>query len=69
MNDQRLLYRVDEVAELTSTSRAHIYRAIRDGTLPSILLGTARRVRRDDLLSYLDSLPRRAREVVGASSE
>lgn len=57
------LLTVDDVAELLQMSRSWVYEhLIRPGDLPSILLGTARRVRRTDFDRFvedarLDSTP------------
>ena len=48
------LLSVNEVAEYLSTHRAWVYRAMRDGTLPFVVVGSRRRVRLSDLKRYLD---------------
>jgi len=48
------LLSVNEVAEYLSTHRAWVYRAMRNGTLPFVMVGTRRRVRMSDLRAYLD---------------
>ena len=45
---------VNEIAEYLGTHRAWVYRAMRDGTLPYVLVGARRRVRMSDLRAYLD---------------
>ena len=47
------LLTVNDVAEYLSTHRAWVYRAMRDGTLPFVMVGTRRRVRLSDLQAYL----------------
>jgi excisionase family DNA binding protein len=48
------LMTVNEIAEYLGTHRAWVYRAMRDGTLPYVLVGSRRRVRMSDLRAYLD---------------
>lgn len=51
-----LAYDLDEVARLLSVSRATVERLVSgpDAELPSVKIGKARRVHRDDLDAYLD---------------
>jgi excisionase family DNA binding protein len=57
MND-KLLYRVPDVAAFLSLSRTKVYELVRTGELPSVRIGGARRVRGEDLAHYVDSLVR-----------
>ena len=52
----RLLLKIGEVAELLGVSYNHVAGFVQRGELPSVTLGTSRRVRRDQLLSWLDEL-------------
>jgi excisionase family DNA binding protein len=45
---------VAEVAEFCSIHRAGVYRLMNRGELPYVLVGHLRRVRRRDLLDYLE---------------
>jgi excisionase family DNA binding protein len=69
--NEKLLYRVGDVAACLSLSRTKVYELVRSGTLPSVRIGGARRVRGADLAAYVDSLERVATveelaETVGA---
>lgn len=50
----KLLMTVNEVAEATSFSRAHIYRLLASGELASVTIGRARRVRVRDLEEFIE---------------
>lgn len=54
VNTADRLLPVNEIAEYLGTHRAWVYRAMRDGTLPFVVVGTRRRVRMSDLRAYLD---------------
>ena len=54
--DDKLLYRVAEAAEFLSLSRAKVYQLIGSGDLPSVKIDGARRIRADDLRSYVAQL-------------
>jgi len=56
--NEKLLYRVPEVAGFLSLSRTTVYELVRSGVLPSVRIGGARRVRGEDLAQYVDSLER-----------
>ena len=56
--NEKLLYRVSEVAEFLSLSRFKTYELIRAGIVPSVKIDGVRRVRGADLLAYVDSLSR-----------
>lgn len=53
-----MLLTVPEAAAHLRLSRARVFELIASGDLPSLKLGGARRIRRDALLAYLDSLGR-----------
>lgn len=52
----KLVYTVEEAAELLSLSRAQLYRLIEVGDLPSIKIGRARRVSADQLHVFIRRL-------------
>jgi excisionase family DNA binding protein len=52
----KLLYSIDEVAELTGHSRAYLYELMARGKLRFVLAGRRRLVRAEDLGAYVDSL-------------
>lgn len=53
---EKLLYRVPEVAEFLSLSRAKVYELIRSEALPSVRVDGSRRVKADDLRAFVDNL-------------
>ncbi|MBD3782018.1 MAG: helix-turn-helix domain-containing protein [Micrococcales bacterium] len=54
--DDRLLYRVPEVARFLSLSRSKVYVLMQSGALPSVRIDGSRRVRGKDLREFVDSL-------------
>lgn len=58
--DERLLYRIREVASLLSLSRSKAYELVRTGALPSVRIDGARRVAGAELTTYIESLRRAA---------
>lgn len=52
--DDRMLYRVGEVAELLSLSKSKVYELIRSGALRSIRIDGCRRIRGEDLRAFVD---------------
>ena len=52
----RLLLTIPEVGRVLSVSRTTVYQLIGDGHLPSVKIGTSRRIRREDLAAYVDGL-------------
>ena len=56
--DERLLYRIREVANLLSVSRSKAYELVRSGALPSVRIDGARRVAGAELTAYIESLRR-----------
>jgi excisionase family DNA binding protein len=56
----RLLYRVTDVAEALSLSRAKVYELITSGALRSVRIDGARRIRAADLEAFVESLGREA---------
>jgi len=57
MND-KLLYRITEVAHYLSLSRSKVYELVRAGVLPSIKIDGVRRIRGVDVLEFVDGLRR-----------
>lgn len=54
--DERLLYRVREVAVVLGLSRTKTYELVRSGRLPSVKIDGARRVRGQDVVAYVEGL-------------
>ena len=48
------LLRAEEVAEILSVSPSYVYKLMREGTIPSIPIGRAVRVRERDLMEFID---------------
>jgi excisionase family DNA binding protein len=55
MND-KLLYRIPEVAEALNVSRSKVYELLKAGQIRSVRIDRTRLVRADDLRAYVDSL-------------
>lgn len=53
---EKLLYRVDEAAQMLSLSRAKAYELIASGKLPSIQVDGCRRVSRKAMLAFIEGL-------------
>lgn len=51
-----LLYDVGAVADVLRLSKRTVGRLVADGQIPSVKVGAARRVHRDDLLAYANGL-------------
>lgn len=62
--NEKLLYKVSDVAACLSLSRTKVYELVRSGALPSVRIGGTRRVRGADLAAYVDSLERDAPGVL-----
>lgn len=56
--EDKLLYKVADVAQVLSLSRTKVYELVRSGELPSVRIGGSRRVRGEDLTEYVESLQR-----------
>ena len=54
--NQKLLYRVFEVAEFLSLSRSKTYELIRSGAIPCVRIDGSLRVRGVDVQAYVDTL-------------
>lgn len=55
---EKMLYKLTDVANALSVSRTKVYELVRSGALPSVRIGGSRRVRGEDLAGYVDSLER-----------
>ncbi len=55
MND-KLLYRVPEVAQFLSLSKSKVYELLRSGVIPSVKIDGVRRVRGSDVVAFVESL-------------
>lgn len=53
---EKLLYRIAEVAEILSLSRSKAYELVRAGHIPCVRLDGALRVRGADLVAYVEGL-------------
>lgn len=53
--DDRLLYRIPEVARFLSLGRSKVYELVRSGVLPSVQIDGCRRVRGDDLIAFIEA--------------
>ena len=54
--EDRLLYRVTEVAVFLNVSRSKVYELLASGDLPSVKIDRTRLVRGSDLHDYVESL-------------
>lgn len=53
--NEKLLYRIPEVAEMMSLSRTKVYELVRTGVIPSVRIDGVRRIRGTDLMEFLDA--------------
>ena len=56
----KLLYRVEEAAEVLSIGRTRVFQLVRTGELASVKIGKSRRVTAAAISEYLNDLHRRA---------
>ena len=54
--NEKLLYRIPEVAAYLSVSRSKVYELLKSGELRSVHIDRSRLVRRRDLEAYVESL-------------
>lgn len=54
-NEQTKLLKAKDVADILNISRAMVYRLIQMGEIRAVQIGTARRVRPDDLQVYIEA--------------
>lgn len=52
--DEKLLYRIPEVAKHLSLSPSKVYELVRSGRLPSVKIDGVRRVRGRDVLAFVE---------------
>lgn len=50
----QLLYTVDEACKLLAVKRTTVFALLKDGTLPSIKIGTSRRIHRDAIIAFAE---------------
>ena len=55
---ESFLYTVQEAAQTLKMSRSKVYGLIKEGGLPSVKIGGSRRLRKQDIAQYVDSLGR-----------
>lgn len=48
----RLLYTVDEACDLLAIRRTTMFALLKDGTIPSVRIGRARRIHRDAITDF-----------------
>ena len=60
--NEKLLYRIPEVASYLNVSRSKVYELLKSGELRSVHIDRTRLVRSCDLLAYVDSLARIIRD-------
>ena len=53
---ESFLYTVQEAAETLKMSRSKVYGLIKEGGLPSVKIGGSRRLRKQDIAQFVDSL-------------
>ena len=56
--EDKMLDTLTDVAAALSVGRSKVYELVRSGALPSVRIGGSRRVRGEDLATYVDSLER-----------
>ncbi len=54
--DEKMLYRIPEVAAALSVSRSKVYELLQSGALASVRIDRTRLVRREDLASFVEHL-------------
>lgn len=54
--NNRLLYKVKEVAEMLGIGRSKAYELVRTGEIPSVRVGASLRVRGQDVQDYVNNL-------------
>ena len=53
---ESFLYTVQEAAETLKMSRSKVYGLIKQGALPSVKIGGSRRLRKQDIAQFVESL-------------
>ena len=54
---EQLLYKIPQVGELLGLSRAQVYALVAEGVIPSVRVGSSRRVSAKALHAWVESLP------------
>lgn len=54
--DEKMLYRIPEVAAALNVSRSKVYELLHSGALASVHIDRTRLVRREDLAAFIDDL-------------
>lgn len=54
--NNRLLYKVKEVAEMLGIGRSKAYELVRTGEIPSVRVGASLRIRGQDVQDYVNNL-------------
>jgi excisionase family DNA binding protein len=54
--DENCLWTAQEVAELLGVSHEYIWQLSREGRIPTVSLGRARRYRRESILAWLEQI-------------
>ena len=65
--EDKMLYTLSVVAAALSVGRSKVYELVRCGALPSVRIGGSRRVRSEDLATYVDSLERVSAAPLGGA--
>ncbi|GAB4075263.1 hypothetical protein GCM10028781_00260 [Nostocoides australiense] len=65
--EDKMLYTLSDVAAALSVGRSKVYELVRCGALPSVRIGGSRRVRSEDLATYVDSLERVSAAPLGGA--
>ena len=66
--NEKLLYRVPEVATYLNISRSKVYELLKSGELRSVHIDRTRLVRRSDLEIYVDGLTAAPQHVSGEAA-
>jgi excisionase family DNA binding protein len=66
---QTLLVRPEEAAAVLAISRSSVYSLIARGVLPTVFVGSSRRIRREDLEKFVSELPQAAKDETGAAPD
>jgi len=53
--DDRLLYRIPEVARFLSLGKSKVYELVRSGALPSVRIDGCRRVKGEDVIAFIEA--------------
>ncbi len=54
---ERLLLRISEVSEIIGLAKSKTYQLVKDGSIPSVRIDSAIRIRPADLKRWLETLP------------